>query len=67
MIFVTGDTHENQHKWVEQIEPVLSPVDIILVCVEIFGIGFWNDRYDIDPKRHFMISLRTEIYRAVHR
>lgn len=42
--YITGDTHGNQYKWVEQIEPVLSPVDKILVCGD-FGVGFWNGRY----------------------
>lgn len=44
MFFITGDTHGNQYKWVEQIEPVLSPADIVLVCGD-FGVGFWNGRY----------------------
>lgn len=44
MLYITGDTHGNQYKWVEQIEPVLSPADIILVCGD-FGVGFWNGRY----------------------
>lgn len=43
-IYITGDTHGNQYKWVEQIEPVLSPADIILVCGD-FGVGFWDGRY----------------------
>lgn len=44
MVFITGDTHGNQYKWVEQIESVLYPTDIILVCGD-FGVGFWNGRY----------------------
>ena len=32
MIYVTGDTHGNQYKWVEQIKPVLNSSDIILIC-----------------------------------
>jgi len=44
MIYNTGDTHGIQYKWVEQIEPVLSPGDIIIVNGD-FGIGFWNGRY----------------------
>ena len=44
MIYITGDTHGNQYKWVEQIESVISPADIILVCGD-FGVGFWNGRY----------------------
>lgn len=44
MIFVTGDTHGDQCRWAEQIEPVLSSSDIILVCGD-FGVGFWNGRY----------------------
>lgn len=43
MILTTGDTHGNQYKWVEQIEPILSPTDIVLVCGD-FGVGFWNGR-----------------------
>lgn len=44
MIYCTGDTHGNQYKWVAQIEPVLSPGDILIICGD-FGIGFWNGRY----------------------
>jgi hypothetical protein len=44
MIFLTGDTHGNQYKWVEQIESILTPSDIILVCGD-FGVGFWDGRY----------------------
>lgn len=44
MIYITGDTHGNQYKWIEQIEPMLSPSDMILVCGD-FGVGFWNGRY----------------------
>lgn len=44
MFYITGDTHGNQFKWVEQIEPTLSPADMILVCGD-FGVGFWNVRY----------------------
>lgn len=43
-MYMTGDTHGNQYKWVEQIEPILSPDDIVLVCGD-FGVGFWNGRY----------------------
>lgn len=44
MFFLTGDTHGNQYKWVEQIDPSLSPTGMILVCGD-FGVGFWNGRY----------------------
>ena len=44
MIYCTGDTHGNQYKWVEQLEPVLSSGDILIICGD-FGIGFWNGRY----------------------
>lgn len=44
MIYITGDTHGNQYKWVEQIEPVLSPSDTLIVTGD-FGVGFWNGRY----------------------
>lgn len=42
MIFLTGDTHGKQDKWVEQIEPILAPKDILLVCGD-FGVGGWDD------------------------
>lgn len=44
MIYCTGDTHGNQYKWVDQIEPILSSGDILIICGD-FGIGFWNGRY----------------------
>lgn len=44
MIYVTGDTHGNQYKWVEQVEKVLQPKDIVIVCGD-FGVGFWDGRY----------------------
>ena len=37
--YITGDTHRNQYKWVEQIEPILSPADKILVCGD-FGVQY---------------------------
>jgi hypothetical protein len=43
MIYVTGDTHAMQDKWMQQIEPVLSPGDTLLVCGD-FGVGFWSER-----------------------
>lgn len=44
MYYITGDTHGNQYKWIEQIEPVLSPGDTVIVCGD-FGIGFWSGKY----------------------
>lgn len=41
MIYITGDTHGNQKKWVEQIQNVLKSGDIIIIAGD-FGIGFWN-------------------------
>ena len=29
MLYIVEDTHGNQYKWVEPIEPILSPADII--------------------------------------
>lgn len=55
MIFITGDTHGNQYKWVEQIEPILSPSDKILVCGD-FGIGFWHGRYWSEEKFYDFLS-----------
>ena len=44
MIYVTGDTHAIEGKWVQDIEPVLSSGDIIIVAGD-FGIGFWKGPY----------------------
>lgn len=54
MIYITGDTHGNQFKWLEQIDPILKEGDIIIVCGD-FGIGFSNR--SILLKNHFMILL----------
>lgn len=43
-LYVTGDTHGNQYKWVEQIAPILKAGDILIVCGD-YGVGFWNGRY----------------------
>ncbi len=44
MFYVTGDTHGNQYKWMEQIDMFLKPGDMILITGD-FGVGFWNGRY----------------------
>lgn len=54
MIYVTGDTHGNQFKWLEQIDPILKEGDIIIVCGD-FGIGFSSR--SILLKNHSMILL----------
>lgn len=35
MIYITGDIHGNQFKWLEQIDPVLKEGDIIIVCGDL--------------------------------
>lgn len=55
MIFITGDTHGNQYKWVEQIEPILSPFDTVLVCGD-FGVGFWDGKYWSEEKFYDFLS-----------
>jgi predicted phosphodiesterase len=55
MIFFTGDTHGNQDKWVEQIESILTPDDILLVCGD-FGVGFWKDRYRTEEAFYDFLS-----------
>ena len=47
MIYVTGDTHGDQYKWVEQIKPVPNSSDIILICGD-FGVGFWDGPYWVE-------------------
>lgn len=44
MLYITGDTHGNQYKWAEQIDPFLSSGDTLIVAGD-FGMGFWNGRY----------------------
>ena len=39
MIYVTGDTHGRQEKWLKEIHHVLSPGDTIIITGD-FGIGF---------------------------
>lgn len=41
MIYITGDTHGNQRKWIEKIQSVLKSGDILIVAGD-FGIGFWD-------------------------
>ena len=38
MLYITGDTHGNQLKWLEQIHPALSPGDGVIVAGD-FGYG----------------------------
>lgn len=59
MIYVTGDTHGNQNKWVEQIQPALSAADILMVCGD-FGVGFWDGRYW--PEEMFYDYLSEQEY-----
>lgn len=44
MIYITGDTHGNQDRWLKQIHPALSAGDTIIIAGD-FGVGFWNGRY----------------------
>ena len=41
MIYVVGDTHGKQARWV-QIEPILSAGDTIIIAGD-FGVGFWDN------------------------
>ncbi len=59
MIYVTGDTHGNPYKWMEQIDPMLSAGDIIIVTGD-FGIGFWKSRYWSEET--FFDSLSEQTY-----
>ena len=55
MIYVTGDTHGNQFKWLEQIDPILKEGDIIIVCGD-FGIGFFQQKYSSEESFYDFIS-----------
>lgn len=44
MIKMTGDSHGNQQRWIQYIDPVLAPKDILIVTGD-FGYGFWNGPY----------------------
>lgn len=56
MIYVTGDIHGNQFKWLEQIDPVLKEGDIIIVCGD-FGIGFFQQKYSSEESFYDFISV----------
>lgn len=55
MIYITGDIHGNQFKWLEQIDPVLKEGDIIIVCGD-FGIGFFQQKYSSEESFYDFIS-----------
>ena len=57
MIYVTGDIHGNQFKWLEQIDPVLKEGDIIIVCGD-FGIGFFQQKYSSEESFYDFISVQ---------
>lgn len=59
MLYITGDTHGSQYKWVEQIDLFLKPGDTIIVAGD-FGIGFWNGRYW--PEEMFFDWLEEQPY-----
>jgi hypothetical protein len=59
MIYITGDTHGNQFKWVEQMQPILGQHDTIIVCGD-FGVGFWDGRYW--PEEMFYDFLSEQKY-----
>ena len=61
MIYVTGDTHGNQEKWIHYIDPVLKENDILLVTGD-FGLGFWyGKKYDEELWRK--ISENTHLFK----
>ena len=41
MLYITGDTHGDQNKWMAEIHPILQPGDTIIIAGD-FGVGFWN-------------------------
>lgn len=55
MMYITGDTHGNQEKWLKEIHPVLSPGDTIIITGD-FGVGFWNGRYFTEESFYDWIS-----------
>lgn len=55
LIYITGDTHANQYKWNEQIHPILSAGDTLIVNGD-FGVGFWNGRYWSEERFYDWIS-----------
>lgn len=55
MIYITGDTHGNQFKWLEQIDHVLKEGDIIIVCGD-FGIGFFQQKYTSEESFYDFIN-----------
>lgn len=63
MIYVTGDTHGNQNKWISQIEPVLKPGDTVIVAGD-FGVGFWDSIGRSEEE--FFNYIERKFYQADH-
>lgn len=59
MVYVTGDIHGNQEKWIHYIDPILKEQDILLVTGD-FGMGFWyGPEYN---EEQFLDWLQTRCY-----
>ena len=59
MIYITGDIHANQRKWVAEIEPHLIKGDVLIVAGD-FGYGFWDDIYW--PQEMFFDHIAEQEY-----
>lgn len=59
MLYITGDTHGNQLKWLEQIHPALSPGDGVIVAGD-FGYGFWSG--PLGRRTRFTTGLAAQPY-----
>ena len=61
-IYVTGDTHGNQNKWLKEIDSTLKKGDILIVCGD-FGVGFWDGRFF--PEEMFYDYLSEKEYNVL--
>lgn len=58
MIYITGDTHGNQDRWLGQIHPMLAAGDTIIIAGD-FGVGFWNGCYFSEETFYAWLSNRV--------
>lgn len=60
MLYITGDIHGNQYKWVTYIDPVLKENDILFVTGD-FGFGFFDGMYNSETGFFDWIEKRNYI------
>ncbi len=57
MIYVTGDLHGSEGRWMEQVDPLLKAGDTIIICGD-FGVGFWYGFYRNEEQFYDWLETR---------